>query len=131
MKVTLHRAFDMCRDSREALEMAVALGMDTILTSGQQNDCVRGMETLRGLQQQADGRIELMAGGGVTEENVIAIARNTGIHALHTSGKEILDSSMQYRNPNVSMGLESLSEYQIYRTSESKIRRIRTLLDAV
>lgn len=33
--VTLHRAFDVCRDPFEALEAAGRLGVDTILTSGQ------------------------------------------------------------------------------------------------
>ena len=33
--VTLHRAFDVCRDPYEALEQCVTLGIDTILTSGQ------------------------------------------------------------------------------------------------
>ena len=31
MSVTLHRAFDVCRDPKEALEQAVSLGMNTIL----------------------------------------------------------------------------------------------------
>ena len=34
LSVTLHRAFDMARDPIEALERAVALGFQTILTSG-------------------------------------------------------------------------------------------------
>ena len=33
MKVTLHRAFDMCRDPFAALETAVELGIDTVLTA--------------------------------------------------------------------------------------------------
>lgn len=35
MWMTLHRAFDVCRDPYKALEEAVELGFDTILTSGQ------------------------------------------------------------------------------------------------
>ena len=45
MSVTLHRAFDVCRDPKEALEQAVSLGMNTILTSGQQNSAVKGAVT--------------------------------------------------------------------------------------
>lgn len=40
--VTLHRAFDVCRDPFAALETAVRLGVDTILTSGQQARCTEG-----------------------------------------------------------------------------------------
>ena len=40
--VTLHRAFDVCRDPFAALETAKRLGVDTILTSGQQRQmCIR------------------------------------------------------------------------------------------
>mgnify|MGYP002745148851 CR=1 FL=1 len=35
MGITLHRAFDVCRDPFEALETAKELGVNTILTSGQ------------------------------------------------------------------------------------------------
>ena len=47
--VTLHRAFDVCRDPFAALETAKRLGVDTILTSGQQADCTAGADLLRAL----------------------------------------------------------------------------------
>lgn len=43
---TLHRAFDVCRDPFEALEDAVELGFDTILTSGQQAKAEQGIPLL-------------------------------------------------------------------------------------
>ena len=73
MSVTLHRAFDVCRDPKEALEQAVSLGMNTILTSGQQNSAVKGAELLAELQRQAAGRIRIQAGGGICAELVMAI----------------------------------------------------------
>ena len=47
--VTLHRAFDVCRDPFEALEAARRLGVDTILTSGQRASCTEGADLLRAL----------------------------------------------------------------------------------
>ncbi len=47
--VTLHRAFDVCRDPFAALETAKRLGVDTILTSGQQADGTAGADLLRAL----------------------------------------------------------------------------------
>ena len=115
MSVTLHRAFDVCRDPKEALEQAVSLGMNTILTSGQQNSAVKGAELLAELQRQAAGRIRIQAGGGVT--------------AYHMSGKIELASPMQYRKENVNMGLPSLSEYTLYRTDVKAVRSAKAVLE--
>ncbi len=41
-KITLHRAFDVCNNPLKALEQAIELGVDTILTSGQENSCMKG-----------------------------------------------------------------------------------------
>ena len=41
MSVTLHRAFDVCRDPKTTLEQAVKLGIRTILTSGQQHSALK------------------------------------------------------------------------------------------
>ena len=75
MSVTLHRAFDVCRDPKEALEQAVSLGMNTILTSGQQNSAVKGAELLAELQRQAAGRIRIQAGGGICADAIRELAK--------------------------------------------------------
>ena len=51
--VTLHRAFDVCRDAHEALRTAKELGVDTILTSGQQARCADGAPLLRELVSES------------------------------------------------------------------------------
>lgn len=87
MSVTLHRAFDVCRDPKEALEQAVSLGMNTILTSGQQNSAVKGAELLAELQRQAAGRIRIQAGGGICADAIRELYPKTGVTAYHMSGK--------------------------------------------
>ena len=47
------------------------------------------------------------------------------------SGKVTLDSEMIYRKEGVSMGLPSLSEYEIWRTEESKIRAAKEVLEGL
>ena len=39
-----------------------------------------------------------------------------------------LDSEMKYRKEGVSMGLPSLSEYEIFRTSEAEVKKAREVL---
>lgn len=123
MEVTLHRAFDMTRDPFACLEAAVGLGCGTILTSGQASSAAAGKALLRELFVQAAGRIEIMAGAGVKPENILDIHRDTGIRAFHTSARrKALDSGMLYRKTSVSMGLPSLSEYEIWQTDEEQFR---------
>ena len=121
LPVTLHRAFDMTRDPLEALEAAVRLGCAAILTSGQAQNALEGVETLRALNRQAAGRIDIMAGCGVKRGNIRAIHERTGILSFHTSGRRApADSGMVYRRPGVSMGLPSLSEYELWQTDEEE-----------
>ncbi len=122
MEVTLHRAFDMTRDPFEALEDARALGMTTILTSGQQQTAQAGAALLKELRARADGRITIMAGSGIKSSNIQTIYDATGITAFHASGKMILDSGMRYRKETVSMGLPGMPEYDVWQTSEEEIR---------
>lgn len=104
MSVTFHRAFDVCRNPQQALEDIIGLGCHRILTSGQQPTAEQGIPLLKNLQQQADGRIILLAGCGVNETNIARIAQETGIHEFHFSAREQIESGMLYRNPQVSMG---------------------------
>lgn len=123
MEFTLHRAFDMTRDPLKTLETAVALGCRTILTSGQAQDALTGADTLAELLRAAGGRIDIMAGSGVRKDNIRAIYEKTGIRVFHTTGRRgSVDSGMAYRKEGVSMGLPSLSEYEIWRTNEAEFR---------
>ena len=55
----------------------------------------------------------------------------THAHSYHMSGKISLESAMTYRKQDVSMGVAAVSEYEIWRTSEEKIREARKVLDAL
>lgn len=122
LSVTLHRAFDMCCDPFEALETAIKLGINTILTSGQKQSAWEGRELLARLQEQAAGRIAIMAGAGIGAKTIGQLIPVTGIATYHMSGKVTLDSKMRYRQEGVSMGLPGISEYEIWQTSEELVR---------
>lgn len=131
MSVTLHRAFDLCADPLEALEEAVALGVDTILTSGQQDNCLAGKDCLGRLAERSAGRIAVMAAGGVCGEAIRELYPATGITVYHMSGKKILDSPMIYRKEQVHMGLKGLGEYEIFRTDRKLVEEaVRALKEA-
>lgn len=127
--LALHRAFDVCRDPFAALEDACALGMQTILTSGQAASAPQGAELLARLVERAAGRIEILVGAGVAPGNIPMLARRTGARAFHLSGKQVLDSRMQFRREGVPMGLPGFREFDLWQTSEETIRAARRALD--
>ena len=130
MSVTCHRAFDRAVNPEQALEDVIALGFDRILTSGQQPKAVQGIDLLARLNRQADGRIILMAGSGVTEQNIRRIREATGLNEFHFSGRESVDSAMQYVNPNLYMGRPGANEAALdYTTARRVSDTIAQLLD--
>ena len=128
MSVTFHRAFDRCRDPKEALKEIILLGFDRVLTSGQQPTAEQGIPLLRQLHVLADNRIILMAGCGVNESNIARIHKATGVHAFHFSAREPKHSLMTYANPAVFMGKPGTDEDTILITTE---RRVRNTIDAL
>lgn len=122
MSVTFHRAFDRCRDARAALEQLVALGVDRVLTSGQQPTALAGTPLLHELNIQARGRIRLLAGCGVREENIGAIREATGIHEFHFSARLPRKSLMTFSNPEVYMGDKDADEDSYPVTSARRVQ---------
>jgi copper homeostasis protein len=94
--VTLHRAFDLTRDPAAALEAAIALGCERLLTSGTQARAIDGAATIRALLAQAAGRIGVMPGAGVDSGNIAALAAATGAREFHASAKRVRPSGMRY-----------------------------------
>jgi copper homeostasis protein len=131
MHVTMHRAFDMCMDLPAALEALKQLGIATILTSGGANNCIDGMATLRTLHERAENQIDIMAGAGVSAENVKLLHDSTGICSYHMSGKKMTDSPMLYRNSSVNMGLPGINEYQIIQTDYSNVKAAAEILRSI
>ncbi|MDE6182587.1 MAG: copper homeostasis protein CutC, partial [Eubacteriales bacterium] len=129
--VTLHRAFDVCKNPFETLEQSIKLGINTILTSGQENESILGKELLKELVKKANGSIDILVGAGVSYKNIEELAIFTGAKDFHLSGKIEKDSLMQYRKENVNMGLKNLSEYIIWETSEENIKKAKNILEKI
>ncbi|MDR1408086.1 MAG: copper homeostasis protein CutC [Tannerella sp.] len=122
LSVTCHRAFDVCRNPLEALEQLIDLGCDRILTSGQQADAVQGIPLIARLIRQAAGRIIIMPGCGVRENNIARIEKETGAAEFHTSARSVLQSRMVYRNEHVPMGAAAVtSEFEILQTDRRRV----------
>ena len=87
LPVTFHRAFDRCPEPLKALEQIIDCGCARILTSGCKPTAMEGADMLKQLVQQANGRIKILAGSGVTPENAAALRKKTGAPEIHGSCK--------------------------------------------
>ncbi|MGE3343986.1 MAG: copper homeostasis protein CutC [Vicinamibacterales bacterium] len=83
MVVGFHRAFDQVPDQAAALETLIELGIAVVLTSGGPARAIDGVDQLRALQQQSAGRIEILAGGGITPDNVREVMSRSGVTHVH------------------------------------------------
>lgn len=111
MSVTFHRAFDVVRNPETSLKQLIELGVDRILTSGQKNTAYEGRQFINKLVKQARDRIIIMPGSGVNPDNIEDLVRDTGAVEFHSTGRALVNSKMQYTNPNVHIsGLPEIPE---------------------
>jgi copper homeostasis protein len=85
LPAVLHRSIDLVPDFRVALETAIQLGFNRVLTSGGEPGAPAGSRVIRQLVEQAGNRIEVMAGSGLNPDNVEQFVRGTGVPAVHSS----------------------------------------------
>lgn len=84
-RAVLHRAFDFLPDLSEGLTVAADLGFGRVLTSGGGGSAWEGAAVLRELVRRADGRIEVLPGGGIKPGNAAELVRATGCGQVHAS----------------------------------------------
>jgi copper homeostasis protein len=124
LSVTFHRAFDMSADLLKSLEDVCATGADRLLTSGGEQQCLHGVDTIARLVQTARGRITVMAGGGIGIHNALTIVERTGVTEIHVGLATPVGSPMLHRNPRVSLGKTHGLEYQQKQVLEESVRKL-------
>ncbi|HVO00949.1 MAG TPA: copper homeostasis protein CutC [Candidatus Cybelea sp.] len=123
LSVTCHRAFDMTRDPEAALEALIRCGVQRVLTSGQRATAVEAIPLLKRLNDQASGRIIIMACGELGPDTIAQVVRETGGREFHFAALKTIPSDMAYRNPSVGMGGTALDrEYSVTVTDPELIR---------
>ncbi len=129
LSVTFHRAFDMTRDPYKALEDLIALGVDRVLTSGQEASVPEGMDLLADLVRLAGDRIIVMPGCGISERNFKKVHERIGAKEYHVHVPMEEKSRMEFHPGHIYMGgLLRQSEFAISHTDESRVRAIRGMI---
>lgn len=126
LEVTCHRAFDVARDPHEFLDVLLELGVDRLLTSGQQKTAVEGIPLLQELIKRSEGRISIMPGGGVRPHNVQELLK-LNIKEVHTGSSVKVPSKMKPSSSQVKMGDADVQEYHTF----VDVDAIRAIVDAV
>jgi copper homeostasis protein len=82
--ITFHRAFDRLAGPAAALPALAAHGVERVLTAGGAATALEGRTALRALAPLAAAHgVIIMAGGGLTPENVAGLIAETGVGEVH------------------------------------------------
>jgi copper homeostasis protein len=98
LKLTFHRAFDDSIEWRRSLDKLISCGVDRILTSGFASNVDIGLPNLIEMKNYANGRLEVMPGGGVNAGNILKIKRELEPESIHFSGtiKVLMDEDSAF-----------------------------------
>ena len=99
-----HRAIDVVPDWKKALSALIDLGVDRVLTSGQESNVLYGAETIREMIEFVRGRIQILPGGGIRANLLPRILKETGCDQIHiAASRQRFDTSAQ-GNPRIYYG---------------------------
>lgn len=125
LSVTFHRAFDMTREPFAALGTLIGLGVERVLTSGQEASVLEGLPLIAELIRRAGDRIIIMPGAGITPRNVERIIAAAKPKEIHFAALEPEAGAMKFRRHHVFMGGELRApEYERLVTSAETIRAV-------
>jgi copper homeostasis protein len=113
LEVTFHRAFDDSVEWKKAMEILIKHGVKRILSSGLARNVDIGYPILSEMIKYADGRIEIMTGGGVNASNIVRLVDELKPDAIHFSG------TLKFQ-----LDEDSLFSESILKVDSSKVKRI-------
>jgi copper homeostasis protein len=99
MTVGFHRAFDQLADQAAGLETLIDLGVAVVLTGGGPGLALDGATRLRQLVDIAAGRIDILAGGGITSANVAELLERSGVRQVHGKAFAGIRAAAHVRSP--------------------------------
>ena len=114
MEFTFHRAFDVVVNPYKALVDLEALGVTRMLSSGQQQKAIDGIQLLKELKNKAQ-TLQIMPGSGIDATNIMSF-KEAGFEMVHFSA---LINTPRVESPlavTFSQGSEGVSDKQTIET---------------
>lgn len=128
--ITFHRAFDLICEPLVQLEELIKLGFHRVLTSGCASTALDGVALLQQLVKQADNRIIVMPGAGITVDNVQTIIDQSGAREFHGSASRVRDSVVKYKNEDINMGTRT-DEFTVKVTDSDLVSKMISLAQEI
>jgi len=125
MSFTFHRAIDWTIDPNVAIEQLTDLGVDRVLSSGQENNALKGITLLEQLQWKVENRLIILPGGGINKDTILQFkkAKFKEVHFSATALYKTIEA------PKVSMHTERFfDETQVAISDFDKIREMINLV---
>ena len=123
MSFTFHRAFDWVQNPQEEIKRLSKVGVDRILTSGQEASAEHGIQLLKELKELTN--IKILPGGGINIGN-IQLFQEAGFDEVHLSATK---QHQTIEIPKISMN--SLKHFEETKLSTSDIIIIQRILSKI
>lgn len=127
MEVVCHRVFDQTPDPFLAMEALIKLGYNRILTSGQEPTAFEGKELIAQLVTKSNGRITILPGSGITENNVRELVDISKAKEIHFTAQKKFVSNVDVTT-NVDFSIHTDSNASHYETDIETIQLIKSNL---
>ena len=125
MLFTFHRAFNWVINPVETLDQLYGLGVERILTSGQNTSAEKGIEQLIALKTKVKDRIIILPGGGINSNNA-TLFKEAGFAEIHASA-----STIKRVNDTPKIAMNSPKFFDETIEAYSDINKIKAILKAV
>ncbi len=122
LSFTFHRAFDWVANPQKALEQLATIGVDSILTSGQESTAEKGIELLTALKGSAADSILIMPGGGIHKKNILQF-KSADFKAIHFSATNLHKTMTE---PKVSM-----YSHRFFKETQLAVSNIEKISDLI
>ena len=100
LDLTFHRAFDIVNNPIKSMNTLIDIGFDRILTSGQSDTAEKGLKMLLELKEKANGKISIMPGGGINENNCHIFLKN-GFNEINLPEKKKKKENEPIADPEI------------------------------
>ncbi|KAL0572919.1 hypothetical protein V5O48_009032 [Marasmius crinis-equi] len=133
-------AFDMVTDPYQAFQDVASIGGITrILTSGQKSSVVEALDVLKKLvntsrdanSMEKDKAPAILPGSGINARTAERVVRELAPSEVHLSGGGWIEGEMLFRREGMGMGVSGDNDWRIWRTSETAVREIRSIVDKI